>query len=308
MNILTITLNPAFDLHYYVDEINTHCESYADDFGVNAGGKGVNISRALLSEDTENTAYVILGKENSDPFITSLQSEGLNAIPILVEGRIRENITIHEKNNPETRISLDNFTLSEKIIDALFNEIKHKVTEDTIIAYSGRVPKGVHKEKVIDFFKKLQNLGAKISIDSNTFSLDDLIEISPWLVKFNFEEALNVAPEGGHGDRIYALLFTLAEHGIKNTIVSNGPDKTIYSGEFDCVIFPPKIPKIVSTIGAGDSMVAGFIAAYSKGQSTEDCLKYATAYATASCLRPGTLPPLKEDIENLLTQTVITLS
>lgn len=308
MNILTITLNPAFDLHYYVSEISMHSESYADDFGVNAGGKGVNISRALLSEGTESTAYVILGKENSDPFITSLQDEGLNTVPILVDGRIRENLTIHEKDKPETRISLDNFTISEKVLDALYNEVKHSIDENTVIAYSGRVPKGVHKEKVISFFKKLQALGAKLSIDSNTFSLEDLADISPWLVKFNYEEALNVAPEGGHGDRIYALLLSLTSKGIQNVIVSNGPDKTMYSGEFDCVITPPDIPFIVSTIGAGDSMVAGFIAAYAKGEPVEDCLRYATAYATASCMRPGTLPPLKEDIEELLTKTQIQIS
>lgn len=298
MNILTITLNPAFDLHYYIDKYRPYHESYAKDFECNVGGKGINISRALLVGNTENTAYVLLGKDNSDTYISSLQNEGICAVPLLVNGRIRENLTIHEEGCPETRISLDTFSLSSKTIDALYAEIKPSVDSETIIAYSGHIPKGVSKEKIIDFFKRLKTLGAKICIDSNSFTLDDFSQLVPWLVKFNAAEADNLSFTNGHGNSRYALLYKLSELGIAHAIISDEEKDALYSGEFDCKITPPTISP-VSTIGSGDCLVAGFISAYIKEENIRNCLKTAIAYATASCLRPGTLPPLKEDIDKL---------
>jgi len=298
MKILTITLNPAFDLHYYVDIYRPYRESYAKDFECNVGGKGINISRALLVGNIESTAYVLLGKENSDTYISSLQDEGIQAVPLLVDGRIRENLTIHEQDLPETRISLDNFALSPKTVDALFNELKSSVDSETIIAYSGHIPKGVPHEKIIDFFKRLKALGAKICIDSNSFTLEDFSDLIPWLVKFNADEADSLTLRNGHGNSRYALLYKLSELGIAHVIISDEEKDALYSGEFDCRITPPSI-SAVSTIGSGDCLVAGFIAAYCAGEKIEECLKSAIAYASASCLRHGTLPPLKEDIEKL---------
>ena len=305
MNILTITLNPAFDLHYYIDTYRPYCESYAKGFEINVGGKGVNISRALLAENTESTAYVLVGRDNCEGYIASLQSEGIPSVPILIDGRIRENLTIHEEGKFETRISLDTFTASDKILDALYSEIKHSVDEDTIIAYSGRVPKGISPEKMIAFFRNLKALGARISLDSNTFTLEQIGQITPWLVKLNSQEADNLAPHSGHGDSRYALLYQLSEFGVSHIVISNGAEPALYSGEFDCELLPPVI-NAVSTIGSGDSLVAGFISAHARGESMESTLKNAIAYATASCLRPGTLPPLKKDIERLLPQVGLT--
>lgn len=306
MNILTITLNPAFDLHYYIDEYRPYRESYANDFECNVGGKGINISRALLVENIENTAFVLVGKENSDTYISSLQSEDISAVPLLVDGRIRENLTIHEKDKAETRISLDNFSLSPKAITALFNEIKHSVSENTIILYSGRIPKGIPHERLIEFFKHLKALGAKICIDSNSFTISDFEELVPWLVKFNADEADNISPGNGHGNNRYALLYKLSEIGIPHSMISDGANDLLYSGEFDCKVTPPTI-SAVSTIGSGDCLAAGFIAAYTRGEKIENCLKTAVAYGSASCLRHGTLPPLKEDIDKLYPLIKISL-
>lgn len=306
MNILTLTLNPAFDLHYYIDEYRPYCESYADGFEVNVGGKGVNVSRALLAGGAESTAYILLGNENCEGYIASLQREGIPAVPILVDGRIRENLTIHEKDKGETRISLDNFTASDKVIGALYSEIKRSVSAETIVACSGRIPKGVSSKRMISFFANLKELGARISLDSNSFCLEDIAKILPWFVKLNSQEADALAPRGGHGDSRCALLYQLSEVGVEHAVISDGGGRALYSGKFDCELVPPTV-SAVSTIGSGDSFVAGFISAFSRGEKIADCLKTAIAYGSASCLRAGTLPPLKEDIERLLPRVTLTL-
>ena len=108
--IYTITLNPAFDLHYEMDEFVPFSENYVKKAKKSPGGKGINVSKALSVMGVSNKAYVVLGKENGDEFLNGLKD--IDIEPFYEEGRIRENITIHPEKGKETRISLDNFSCS----------------------------------------------------------------------------------------------------------------------------------------------------------------------------------------------------
>ena len=93
MRIITLTLNPAFDIHCDCANFKSYHDSIAKITAKDAGGKGVNISRALTFNGMENTAVVIVGKENGDEFCNSLKKDGIIVAPIWTDGRIRENIT-----------------------------------------------------------------------------------------------------------------------------------------------------------------------------------------------------------------------
>ena len=95
MKIVTLTLNPAFDVHCFCDNFKPYHESIAQMTSRDAGGKGVNVSRALTANGTENLAIVVVGKENGTEFCQALQKDGLSVFAIWVDGRIRENITLH---------------------------------------------------------------------------------------------------------------------------------------------------------------------------------------------------------------------
>ena len=95
MRIYTLTLNPAYDIHATTAHFLPCRENLANVTSRDAGGKGVNISRALHSGGTENTAVIVLGKENGGEFKESLASFGLNCLYFEKEGRIRENLTLH---------------------------------------------------------------------------------------------------------------------------------------------------------------------------------------------------------------------
>ena len=89
MNIITITLNPAFDVHCFAEHFNPFHENLARITDKSAGGKGVNSSRALTANGVENTALVVLGDENADDFRRCLSEYGMNVKEIVVKGRIR---------------------------------------------------------------------------------------------------------------------------------------------------------------------------------------------------------------------------
>ena len=117
MKIITLTLNPAFDIHCYVPAFAPYHENLAKITDNEAGGKGVNISRALTVNGVDNLAIVVVGDENGDSFLKRLTADKMNYLAITVEGRIRENITLHTDNADETRISFEGFKTDESLLD-----------------------------------------------------------------------------------------------------------------------------------------------------------------------------------------------
>lgn len=301
MRIFTLTLNPAYDVHVHSREFIPFHENIAAVLSREAGGKGVNISRALLRAHTESTAVVILGAENSGEFRRDLENAGLSTLLWEVPGRIRENITVHCDNAPETRISFTGFSADDSLLDRIFSCIRPD--PDTVITMTGRIAQGMTLERVKEFLKSAADLGARIVIDSRSFSLCDLEEVRPWLIKPNQEE-ISAYCGMPVEDLKTALLKAkdLSRLGIENVMVSMGEQGALLvRGEQSfSAVAPPVRP--VSTIGAGDSSVAGFLAAAAQGLPPEACLAWAVAFGSAACLTPGTQPPEEAVIRELLPQ------
>lgn len=299
MKIYTITLNPAFDIHANIGTLNLHLENLAEITSRDAGGKGVNISRALKNFGVENTAVIVLGRENSEEFKKAL--DGMNYIFLEKEGRIRENLTVHEGNGKETRISFSGFSLDESVLLEIEKLIL--IEEDTIVTFTGRVPSGISTEAVMTFLKNLKKKGAKIVLDSKSFSLADTLELAPWLIKPNGEEIEQLL--GCKIDSVDAAAEKAAvfsEAGIENVMVSLGEKGALLlSGGKTYTAVPPKT-EVVSTVGAGDSMVAGFIAAYKEDKDKAECLKTAVAFGTAACLSVGSNPPEPEAVKEIYSK------
>lgn len=302
--IITITLNPAFDLHYGMDKFEAKKENYVRSLSCDAGGKGINISRALLVNGIDNVAYVILGRDNGDRFERLLKADGVKYVPLYTDGSIRENITIHPENDKETRISLDNFSISDKELDELCEMLLKEIDNDTLISFSGRVPKGVEKSSVLAFLKKLSSTGAKIAIDSNSFTFDDLITVCPWFIKPNEQEISTLLgrPISTHDDAISVARELVAMGVAEEVMISLGALGAVFASKDSA--FTVLVPDIrpLSTIGAGDSTVAGYIAATAEGRSLADSLRLSAAYGNAACLTEGTRPPMPESVASLYQQ------
>lgn len=304
MKIYTITLNPAYDVHAYAEHFAPFHENLANVTSREAGGKGVNLSRALKNGGTENTAIVVLGKDNCAEFKAELEEAGLNTLFLEKPGRIRENLTLHCADAPETRISFSGFPADDSLLEEVSNLLA--VDEQTVITFTGRVASGMSMEKVKAFLKKLQAKGAKIVLDSKSFSLEDIFQVSPWLIKPNQEEIseymncpVNTIGEAVEKARIFA------RHGVVNVMVSLGEQGAMLLQGNDCYIATPPVINAISTIGAGDSSLAGFIAAAKRGEDAAGCLKNAVTYGTAACLTEGSLPPTAEAIAAIYPQVEV---
>ena len=315
MKIITITLNPAFDLHYDIPEFRAGAENYVEAVTVSAGGKSVNISRALSANGIPNTACVIMGRKNAEPFQTKLREEGINYLPLTVDGSIRENITVHDKDGKETRISLNNFSLSAKILDQLYMDLHDLIEPDTVITLSGRLPNGIGNEEAKRFCCRLRELTPYLVVDSNSFSIKDLTEIGPWLIKPNESElqAMFGTPMEDT-TQITSAAASLCEQGISQVLVTLGGKGAVFVGyrhdthrRISATVTLPAV-KPISTVGAGDSTIAGFLKGFYEHEPIEHCLKTAIAFGTAACLREGTAPPLPADVERIRATIRVTVN
>ena len=231
--VITVTLNPAFDLHCASESFEARRENYVTPLSSEAGGKGVNISRALLVSGIESLAFVVLGRDNGERFERLLEIDGIKYIPFYTDGSIRENITVHTVNDTETRISLDSFALSEATFKQLCEGLSKVADSETVISLSGRIPRGISKEKIIDFLKELTKLGAKLVIDSNSFSASDLARIRPYLIKPNAEEitALVGREVGTASDALSIARELVANNTAERVMISLGASGAVYASD-----------------------------------------------------------------------------
>ena len=306
MKIITLTLNPAFDVHCFSENFQPFHENLAKITNNEAGGKGVNISRALTVCGTENLAFVVLGEENGESFARAMSADGMTYRTISVQGRIRENITIHTDNADETRISFAGFDAPEDLLAQVEKSLADEIDGETVVTLTGRNPSGVGIEETKAMLRRFAERGAKIVIDSRSFSLSDLVEMKPWLIKPNQEEiSAYLGREIGSISEVIEAAKELHEGGMANVMISLGSKGALLVS--DEGIFSAKPPKIeaLSTIGAGDSSIAGFLAASSEGLDAKDALCRAVAYGTAACLTEGTKPPRSEDVTRVMREIEI---
>ena len=302
--IVTLTLNPAFDLHCSIKDFQPYNECYAETLSVDAGGKGINVSRALKVNGTESLAIVVVGAENAMEFCKALNRDKLHYEEVWAEGRIRQNITLHEEDKPETRISFTGFSCDKSILRKVNNRVD--VSEGSIVTFTGSVPRGVSVEDVKGMLAELKKEGAKIVVDSRSFSYEDLIDLKPWLIKPNRVEATKYL---GKPVRTVETAVEMAkkffEGGVENAVVSLGGGGAVLVCEQG--VYWANAPKcaVVSTIGAGDSLLAGFIHGSENGQSIEDTLRLAVACGSAACLTEGTRPPVKETIDEIFNEITV---
>lgn len=304
MQILTLTLAPAYDIHCRCDTFLPESENLAHILSRDAGGKGVNISRALTVYGTKNTAILLLGKENTEPFLSTVEAEGIENIPFFVEGRIRENITLHQAGHKETRISFPGFTAPLEVLGKIEKLILQMSTDTpTVVTLTGRLPEGIPMDAVKAMLARLHESGIRTVIDSRSFTLTDLVEVRPYLIKPNEEEIVSYMrrPVDTVEDAL-AAADELHTAGIACVMISMGAKGAVLvTDEGAFVANAPAITPI-STIGAGDSSIAGYLAALAEGKGAQACLMSAVAFGSAACLTEGTKTPLLSDIQGFLAR------
>ncbi|MGL5055930.1 MAG: 1-phosphofructokinase [Fusobacteriaceae bacterium] len=299
--IYTVTLNPAVDYYLSFKEFNEGKLNSAQKAYCLSGGKGINVSKVLKNFKTTNEALGFLGGFTGEFIKTDLKENGIkfNFVELLEPTRI--NVKINN-NGLETEIAGVSPEISA-IEAALFLESFKAIRSGDILVLSGSVPKSLKASIYGDIISNLPD-GVKVVLDTRGEAFGIALEKGVFLIKPNqheIEEYFN--KEFKTQDELLLAGKELQKLGAENVLISLGGAGSVLITK-DSIYFGgvPK-GKLISSVGAGDSMVAGFIYGVSKGKTLVEAYKYGIASGSGTAFSEGLVT--LETMENLYSEIEI---
>ncbi len=287
--IITITLSPTLDRTLWVDALVPGGLNRVVRERVDSGGKGINVAKVLARFGIKALAAAFTGKDNSDEFRRILKEEISDFLLVPVSGSVRENTLIIPPDGSMYKLDKAGTPLPEGAIPRLESLLEGRINSDSIVVFAGRLPPGTDKAVLSALLCRFKEQGAKLIVDSQSFDIDDLHTLRPYLIKPNSDElkALVDGIEGTADDEIKAARY-LCDIGVEHVLVSRGRDGLMLVDRENVIIATvPDVP-VLSTVGAGDSALAGYLMAMVSGKNKEECVKSAAAMGTGSCMSEGT--------------------
>ena len=280
--IYTVTLNPSIDYVINLKSLNIGQINRVNSENVYPGGKGINVSRVLKTLGYDNVATGFISGFTGDFIINSLCELDVKSDFIkLNNGFTRINVKI--KSNEETEINGGGPHISDEKLKELFDKLSY-LKEDDILILAGSIPSTLSEDLYEKIIKHVENNKVKVVVDATKNLLLNVLKYNPFLIKPNnheLEEIFNVKLDNLNDITTYAK--KLQEMGARNVLVSMGKDGALLITENGQVLIS-NAPngRVKNSVGAGDSMVAGFICGYLNSNSYEEALKLGSASGSAT--------------------------
>lgn len=299
--ITTVTLNPALDEAVSVEQFSLGSTNRCALDALDPGGKGVNASRVIARMGRETMALGFVGGVTGNMLREKLDAEGLLHAFDDVEELTRLNVMMYEHaGGRRTRLYLPGPHVHLERIAALKIHLE-QVPFGGYVVLGGSVPPGLPPEIYRDLVHFLALRDVQCIVDTSGIALARALEAFPALIKPNLEEASEVLGRPLRSDdEILAAAYDLQRRGAQRVVISRGADGAIGVGPGEAwKAVPPRI-EARSTVGSGDSMVAGLAIALSEGGTLKEGLMLGTATGCATAMVPGTKLCRRSDVDLVL--------
>jgi 1-phosphofructokinase len=269
---------------------------------IQAGGKGVNISRAAMSAGLETEA--VFPARPEDPFVTELESAGIRCYPAPPAGDVRINLAITEPDGTTTKLNSPGATVTSAHLDDLAAALLDRAASATWVVLAGSLPPGAPDAWYAELVQALRSTQAQVAVDTSEGPLSALVaalpSAAPDLMKPNGSELASFV--GGDEDAYEAepalaaaAARQLVDKGVGAVLVTlGGAGACLVTADGAWHATPPPI-QVVSTVGAGDSSLFGYLLGDVRGGSPAERLTLAVAYGSAAASLPGTTIPGPSD-------------
>lgn len=297
--IYTITLNPALDRTIILDELCPGNVNRSQKTILDAGGKGINVSKVINNLNEETCIFGFIGNENKDTFLKKIEELNIKHEFIEVEGETRTNIKIVEtKKSIFTDINQTGFEVFDFDIKKLVYKIKNRVKKGDVVVLSGSLPVGVSPDIYKNLICILKETGAKTILDAEGEALKLGIEAHPDVIKPNINELKGLVDVVGDMESIISgTKKIIGKEG--KAVISMGSKGALCVCE-NIYFIPPVRVNVKSTVGAGDSMVAALAIGLEKNMDFSEAFKLSAAASTAKITLEGTKAPSKDKIKAML--------
>ncbi|MCI2240378.1 1-phosphofructokinase family hexose kinase [Paenibacillus sp. TRM 82003] len=288
--VLTVTPNPSIDRTLELDVLTRGEVHRARGASEDAGGKGVNVARALALHGARAAAVLPCGGLDGDRLVGLLAPQGVEVVPVAIAGTVRTNTTVVEADGTTTKLNEPGPVLGAEEVEALERTVRARLTVGPRwLASSGSLPPGAPGDLHARLVRLGRAAGARTAVDTSGPALAAAVEAGPDVVKPNLEELAElVARELTTVGDVRAAAADLRARGCGDVLVSLGEagallataEGTWWAGG------PALVPR--STVGAGDCTLAGYLSA--DGPAPQR-LATAVAWGRAAVLLPGSTVP-----------------
>jgi 1-phosphofructokinase len=292
--IVTLTPNPSVDRTLAVSDLRRGAVLRCERCWHDASGKGVNVSLALQGNAHQTRAVLPAGGPNGTRLLAMLRAEDLDHVSVPIRGEVRSNVSLVEPDGTVTKINEPGPKLSSDEVAALLRAALEAVSQGDWLAGCGSLAPGMPA----DFYARLvdegHRRGVKVGVDTSGLPMTKALLAGPDLVKPNAEELADVTgmPVTSIGEAV-AAARRLQEQGARAVLASLGADGALLVEATRVTHGEAAVDKVESAVGAGDSLLAGFLAA---GGAGEKALASALGWAAAALRQPGTRMPTAADI------------
>ena len=285
--IYTITFNPALDYIVKMDKFNLGHVNRSNNEFVYAGGKGINVSIVLNNLEVKSKALGFIAGFTGDEIERRVREFGCDTDFIkLKEGMSRINVKI--KADVESEINGGGPDISSEALEKLYAKLDTLTTGD-ILVLAGSIPKTMPTDIYERIMERLQEKDVKFIVDTTGESLLKVLKYNPFLIKPNHHELGELfGVKLNSKEEVIEYAKKLKDMGAQNVIISMAGDGAVLI-DSNGGVTTSNVPKgvVKNSVGAGDSMVAGFIAGYLNSEKIEDGFKLGVATGSASAFSEG---------------------
>ncbi|PAR27206.1 1-phosphofructokinase [Vibrio metoecus] len=301
--VVTITLNPALDLTGSMNQLNVGSVSLVEHSSLHAAGKGVNVAKVLSELGADVTVTGFLGRDNQELFCQLFNQLGVRDEFIRIDGATRINVKLVEHNGAVSDINFPGITVTQADIDAFEATLLRLAQDHDYFVLAGSLPKGISPQRCAGWISQLRSMNKKVLFDSSREALMVGLEARPWLIKPNDEELSQwCGKELSTLKECQQAASQLAQKEIENIVISMGANGVMWLNENEWLHAKPPKMQVVSTVGAGDTLVAGLCWGHMQHMEKDDLLRFATALSALAVTQVGVGISDKEQLNTLQQQ------
>ncbi|NJP34894.1 1-phosphofructokinase family hexose kinase [Micromonospora thermarum] len=292
--ILTVTLNPSLDRAVAVESLVRGAVLRAAPAHLDPGGKGVNVARALLANDVPSRAVIPCGGPEGEQLVRLLAAEGVPMVAVPVAGRTRSNITLAEPDGTITKINEPGPALSGAELEAVTEVVLSAAGSADWVVVCGSNPPSLAVDEFGKLCRRLLDAGVRLAVDTSGPALVAAAAAGAWLLKPNREELAQATGRSVDStEDVVAAAQHLRELGARAVVASLGADGAVLVDGDGVVTGTAPVAERRSNVGAGDALLAGFLAG---GATGGEALAEGLAWGAAAVSLPGSRMPGPGDL------------
>jgi 1-phosphofructokinase family hexose kinase len=288
--VITVSVNPAMDVTLWVQTMNFSEPNATTREETYAGGKAVNIARVLSALQMPCKLLGICGEDNSQQFFRLLRQDAVDFEYLQNEGAIRENLTLVVPNGRVLKVNRTGCAVSKEAMERLREKLLQEIAsgDQVLLVFAGRLPPNLTRESYREFIRSFAQDNVRFAIDVAAFTLEDIRLLRPLAIKPNLLELRQMSGVDLRTEQSIVKLSKTLTPFVSHILVSLGEKGLIYTNEKASFRLVTPSVTVRSTVGAGDTTLAGFLYGLQREMEPLDAVRFAVAAGTASVTLDGT--------------------